>query len=858
VRLLGRSRGAARLFSFSLLLGALTAAPSAAQSVPVTHDSITLVPGPQFSTTSWIRWLGTPLFGNRYRALWNTPITLPVLDLAATGGGLRLSSQGTGRAAGLTYLVAADGSWWVFWPLDRADLRPVRGGILPASVISGLVADLPSGRHPTGPLVANALADAAGVPHQDAWLVARPAGGWPGALDGQDSAKAGYLLRWDRVAGADSAAAVGPGTVLTSLGLLHRLLQVPGEQVDAQSVLLASLFNVYVGNLNPRFLDWRWEAIETAAGIVWRPLGIFRETALARYDGFVSYLARPLEPDLVNFGPNYPRTLTGFPDQTSTYRLLLGSLSRRAWDSTAAALQERLTDSVITAAVGGMPAAYRAKIGERLIRILQKRRDNLPRAVDHMFRAVRGEVELYGTGTPDAVAAEWTSPDTLTLRFDAHDEVYPATETKRVTLFLGAGPDTVRFIGGSGRAPELRLVPGPAEKLVIEGDAAGRPVAVYGSGVETRVSPPGAVPTRSTSLSDALTHLDRVGSERTDGRRNLRPVGWLALQSGVGWLIGGGVVRTDWSGEARPYRSQVMLRAAYGSDSKSGVVQLLGDFRWAHSPVQLHLDAVASGVGATYFYGFGNETPGDSTTSYHRAGQQVYAVAPSLVLPLSGRIQLEAGLELKSVTTPLDTSLFIGKAQPYGSPHFGMAGLTGGLTFDSRDVRGAPRRGVLASLEGAWYPLIRDGIGQFGTITGSVATFLTPTWWQGLTVAARVSGTHTVGTVPYFEAAFVGGGRTVRGLPQGRYSGNQSVFGNLDVRLRVSKVQFVLPWDFGVLLLADAGRVFVTGEQSNAWHPSVGGGLWVALLDRSLAATVSVATGAGAGVFINAGAGFTF
>jgi hypothetical protein len=115
-----------------------------------------------------------------------------------------------------------------------------------------------------------------------------------------------------------------------------------------------------------------------------------------------------------------------------------------------------------------------------------------------------------------------------------------------------------------------------------------------------------------------------------------------------------------------------------------------------------------------------------------------------------------------------------------------------------------------------------------------------------------------VGTVPYFEAAFVGGGRTVRGLPQGRYSGNQSVFGNLDVRLRVSKVQFVLPWDFGVLLLADAGRVFVTGEQSNAWHPSVGGGLWVALLDRSLAATVSVATGAGAGVFINAGAGFTF
>jgi hemolysin activation/secretion protein len=127
-----------------------------------------------------------------------------------------------------------------------------------------------------------------------------------------------------------------------------------------------------------------------------------------------------------------------------------------------------------------------------------------------------------------------------------------------------------------------------------------------------------------------------------------------------------------------------------------------------------------------------------------------------------------------------------------------------------------------------------------------------------MTVAARVSGTHTEGNVPYFEAAFIGGGRTVRGLPMGRYEGNQAVFGNLDLRLRVSRVTFVLPWDFGVLGLADVGRVFVDGEQSDTWHPSFGGGLWVALLDRSLAASINVAGGAGQGTFINAGGGFTF
>jgi outer membrane protein assembly factor BamA len=180
------------------------------------------------------------------------------------------------------------------------------------------------------------------------------------------------------------------------------------------------------------------------------------------------------------------------------------------------------------------------------------------------------------------------------------------------------------------------------------------------------------------------------------------------------------------------------------------------------------------------------------------------------------------------------------------------------MTLDTRDVRGAPRHGVFATASAAWYPFIQDGTGTFGRVSLAAATYLTPTWWRAMTVAARISGTGTWGTVPYFESAFIGGGRTVRGLSQGRYEGNQAVFANLDLRLRLSRVQFVLPWDFGVLGLADVGRVFVTGESSTVWHPSFGGGLWAALLDRTLAASVNVATGAGQGVFINAGGGFTF
>ncbi len=723
----------------------------------------------------------------------------------------------------------------------------------------GLVADLTSGRNPAGPLVAAALAAAAGVPNQDAWLVAIPAGAGLHLAALGDSARAGYLLRGDPVGLPDSTGPVSNGAVVSTLAFLHRALSGASEYADATAVLQATLFDVYVGNLNPRFIEWRWEASVTGMEVLWRPLGTFRATALSRYDGIVANLWRPLAPDLTSFGKHYPRTLTGASDQTSAFRFLLGSLGRHTWDSVAAMLQERLTDSVIDAAVAQMPPAYQAKIGEGIARDLRYRRDHLSQAVDRMYRQVRKDAEIYATSASERVLAEWIGRDSLTLHLGPRASApFLAHETEKVTLFMGSGADTLEVVGAPGRAPAIRVAPLPGSSLAVTGTGDRGAITVYDKSVTVTSDQPDRVRTRSASLPDPLASIDSTGEERTDVPHTYHPTGWLALTSGVGLLIGAGVVRTDWSGDARPYRNRLTLRAAYGSDSKKGVVEFLGDFRFAHSPLQLQVEAAASGVGAVYFYGYGNETPGDSTNGYYRAGRNLYGLAPALLLPLSRRVKVGAGIELKSVDTPLDSNLYIGIAQPYGSPSFGQVGLTGDFVFDSRDVKGAPRSGVLATLTGGWYPWVKDGSGDFVTATGSIAAYLTPPWWQAMTVATRVGGTTTAGSVPYYEAAFVGGGRTVRGLPQARYEGDHSLYGNLDLRLRVTQIQFVLPWDFGVLGLADVGRVWVSGQQSSVWHPSFGGGLWAALLDRSLAASLTVATGAGHGVFINALGGFTF
>ena len=622
------------------LVLASVAAPLAAQDAPVTRDSITLVPGPQFSTTSWIRWLGTALFGARYRVVWNTPITLPVLDLAATAGGLRTAGAGTSHAAGLLHLDGVDGSHWTFLPLDRTDPRSFPSGIVPASVSAGIIADLTSGRNPAGPLVAAALAEAAGVPNQPAWLVALPPRTSLGPLQAGDSGLAGYLLRRDPVPTSDSTGPVAPGSVITSLALLHRTRQDPAERVDARAALQASLFNVYVGGLDPLFLDWRWEAIPSPeGGLSWRPLRHVsgrgpREVRRHRGVSQPAAPARPhhLRPRLSPYTDRDPGPGERVPIPHRIARTAgLGFGGGRV-----AGEPHRFRHR----GGGGHDARRLPGPGRGPAHRDPARTPRQPPAcggpdVQAGARAGGGVRERRGGGSDGGVAGARLAG---TAAWEPELQRFAASETERVTLFLGGGRDTVRIAGERGRAPSLRVVPMPVSPLVVEGEVGKSPAAVYGKGIEVAAEP-GAIPLRPTEVGDPLAHLDSTGAVRTEGRRNFHPTGWLELTSGVGLphrrrrrpdrLVGRGAAVRE-AGDP-PARGTAPIRT--GASCAAGQ-----DFPVGAVSAELHVDAVASAVGAIYFYGFGNDTPGDSASSYYRAGRELYGFA-ALARPAA----LEAG-----------------------------------------------------------------------------------------------------------------------------------------------------------------------------------------------------------------------
>lgn len=139
------------------------------------------------------------------------------------------------------------------------------------------------------------------------------------------------------------------------------------------------------------------------------------------------------------------------------------------------------------------------------------------------------------------------------------------------------------------------------------------------------------------------------------------------------------------------------------------------------------------------------------------------------------------------------------------------------------------------SVYGPWIDVTEKA---FGEVHGEVSAYATA--WA--TLALRAMAKKVFGTFPFQEAAYLGGGTTLRGFAEQRFAGDASLLGSAELRIPVAKVRIIFPGNVGVHGLVDVGRVFsdldVPGD--NTWHSAFGGGVWISVLDPANVLSVSI------------------
>jgi hypothetical protein len=823
---------------FGLVLVALAAAPgaaSAAEPAPSAPARVRVVAAPRYKAGALHKFL----LGPTYRRLWITPVEVEVLDLRTFAGGLKPVSKGGGKQTKSLKFESADGREWRVRSVDKNAERVVPLE-LRDSFAEQLVQDQMSAANPAGPLIVDGLSEAAGIltlPHR---LVVLPDDPLLGKYRGDFANMLGLMEEDPRI-----ESPVTPGFEgftqkhSNTVELWEHLDAHPGERVDARAFLKARLFDVFIGDFDRHDDQWDW--LKRADNPAWVPYPTDRDEAFAKFDGFILSLIRPAQPKLVNFEKHYS-DMVGLTWQGRFLdRRHLTTLEWPVWQEVAAELQARLTDPVIDAAVKRMPPEYYRIVGRQMATKLKARRNLLPAAARKFYVILAKDSEAIGTDKADSAqirpagdgrvevilgGAESGSAPYFQRRYDPR-------ETREVRVYLrggddrvGRGPDTerlfVRVIGGDGND-------------VLDDSKDGH-THFYDSVGENRV-----IPGPDTHFSDVayVRPVERNGDPARDwGHMDLK-FPWLSAGADLGVFLGAQWQHTAYGFRKDPYENRQSLRAGYSTGLRGARAEYQGEFISTNSKERWLLLARYSAVDLLRFYGFGNETcsgdPGRDcfadtrTDRFHQVPMRSYILAPAFRLgPDAANIAF--GPVVRFTSTRLLPDRFITLTQPYGVGDFGEVGASARFVLDGRNRPRAPRRGGLLWASGTYYPAVWSVDTAFGEVHGEASTYLSPPLVLDPILALRVGGKRVWGRHPFQESAFLGGLESVRGLRPGRYAGDAAAYANAELRLALFRFRALVPARFGIFGLADAGRVWLEGEDSTKIHTGLGGGIWVAFL----------------------------
>lgn len=840
-------RGTARVTA-TVAVCALTSLPALgplrAHAVQQASQTVVVTPGARYRAG----WPHTLLFGRGHRDLWTTPIEVEVLDLTRFAGGLIPTQRGGfGQSLNLRF-AGADGREYVFRSVDKKLKLPEQ---FRATFVEEEFQDLKvSAFHPAAALVVAPLAEAAGLLHAEPRIVVMPDDPALGEYRADYAGLLGTIEERPDEGPNGSPGFAGSRSVVSSENLLERLEESPRHRVDAREYLKARLLDIWIGDRDRHQDQWRWARFDDGAGYVWRPIPRDRDEAFVANEGLIWSSVRIYYPRFATFNDEYPGIRGITENGWELDELILASLEKPVWDAVVAELQQAFSDSVIAAAVRRMPVEMYAKNGADLERALKRRRDRLDEKAQEFYQLLARQVAIYATDQPEVAVVETVGDDMVEVRIHARDESsgamvetpyyrrrFDARETREIRLYLRGGDDSAE-IKGTGRANiEVRVIGGGGNDTLI--GSASLKTHFYDDRGQNRF-----VANRSTSV-DTRRYIrprsrDPIRKFPIDWHYTQWPIFIVGSNADHGIILGGGILRREYGFRKAPYRHRLILK---GGVSTSGrfVFEYESDFPEIAPRLSATLHAFLTGVERVRFHGFGNETVRITTGDDRKVEQYRFLVDPSLTLALSSKVRLSVGPVLKLTSTTDEPARLVNDTL-YGAGEFGQTGAKAALRIDLRDESVWTRSGILFDAGGSLFPAVIDVEDVFGEVHGQIAAYLSAAMPMNPTLALRAAAKKVWGRVPYHEAAYIGGGGTLRGFERWRFAGDAAVYGNAELRFDLGTFKFLtLPTDFGVFGLADAGRVYVDGSTPGGWHTAGGGGVWFAPVSRTSTVSFAVA-----------------
>ncbi|MCD7936703.1 MAG: hypothetical protein LUG98_07570 [Tannerellaceae bacterium] len=770
------------------------------------------------------------LWGEHYRRLYSTPIRVQSTNLTSLLGGVTVVRQAE-DLHGL-YLEDNQKRLYMLKPLGgstsfmeseffqdmyrKSDFRD--------TYLDTFIKDAYTIINPYTFISSAYMAEQAGLPSNDFRLYYLP----PGSVN--DTIADGSRIQDKIVVVMDVPDINTEGNILTTSQMLDLLLESKENHVDEPLYIRTRLFDMLTGDWNKIPENWNWIAGKSSTGIVFTPVVIDRNHAFTKVDGLMfKQLLNILTLGFIfDYNEKY-KNIKKFNKLGYTLDVALTPESNEEdWVQQANYLKEVLTDPVIDEAFTRIPESIRAEETGHVRESLKKRRDQLDELAREYYRILQQNPSLTATQKDDLIRIDRSDKDSVHIyMYDLHTdkEIFHKTYSKKTTdeiwLYGLNGNDRFEVTGKSGKQPPVYLIGGKGENKY--NFSSGKKVRVYeykeAKGTLDSIRGARAI----YSDNEKIHHYDYDKTKYHTS--SFTP--WGFYDSDLGINLGSFYTYTQYGFKRFPFTYQHRV----GFNYLTGFMYR-GIFPLYNEKQTFIVNANFGFPNNFYnFFGFGNETDGykDEKRKYNRVNIRELKITPSFRQRIDkyNEFTLHAGYELFKVLNPDDR--FINTVYADDSYIFDYNSYTD-IGVEYKYERGFTpffKHFELAVLSG-WKFSLNDFKRNFPY--SEARAEMNFAFSKKFTWAVMLKGQAIYNNkYEFFQAAKT----ELRGYRSNRFIGRYSFYEYSDFRLDMGHLKNgFMPLQYGLFAGVDCGRVWLPGEDSNKWHASYGGGVWLILLNK--------------------------
>ncbi len=791
------------------------------------------------------------LMGDNYRNVWNAEVEFPVFDIGSEKGGLKIIKRGGGMQTHSLRLENKDGKQYVLRSVNKY-IEKVLPDYLQNTIAQDAVQDAVSASNPYGALTVPKLADAAGVMHTNPklfWLPDDPRFD----IYRKDFSNNVFLFE-ERPAGnrSDVASFNHSKKIISTDKVIKKIHKSSKNTIDQEAVVRARLLDILMNDWDRHDDQWRWAKFKEKGKNIYRPIPRDRDQVYFVNEGVLMWLTRRkwIEPKFQDFSYDLKNVESLCYNARHFDRTFMTEPNLDDWLRIARNLQNNLTDSVIHAAISDLPENIYDSIGVEIENKLKSRRNRLDVYAKQYYSFLAKKVDVTGTDKNDFFKIDRLKNGNTIVEIRAlskkknkkkgliYKKEFKYDESKEIRIYGLKGNDIFEINGKAKKGSLIRIIGGEGDDKFTDNShikGLGKKNLIYDNKTEN-----------NTIIKSKETHLmlSKKASVNRYNRKQFKYSKTMPLVS-AGYRIDDGVyVGGGFKMKLYNFRDSTIHKFTGDIATQSSSFTVRYDL--IYSAVSQHFDFVLNSDAAflqneNNFYGLGNETLNlTNDKRYYRVRYEYAWANPMLRKTVNYKFNYFAGSFYQYYHVSDTANRYIGEIYPqlldkeaYAAHHY--LGFNAGFKFDTRDDKTRPKRGILWNAQAQNFYDLSNTNKSFLKLTSDLSGYLSFNNNPNLILAFRVGAAANFGDYEFYHSNSLGYKTNLRGFKENRFSGDDYLYQNTDIRVKITDVSnYIFKGQLGLAFFNDIGRIWLEGEDSQKWHDGYGVGAWFLLFDTSV------------------------